>query len=81
MTEPRTDNVDATKFVYFHEGDFHPVTNMYDHGDSTADPMHATHAVVYLAPDEWLTAQVFPGEIEKREAVEARLRTTLKRAP
>jgi hypothetical protein len=82
MTAPRTDNVNADKFVYFHDGNFHPVTNMYDRdGDPVADSMRCARAVVYLAPDEWLAAPVFPGEIELRETVEARLKTVLRRAP
>jgi hypothetical protein len=81
MTAPRTDNVAADKFVYFHEGDFHPVTNMYEYGDPTDNPMRATNAVVYLSSDEWLAVHVFPGEIETRESVETRLKTVLRRAP
>ena len=74
------DTVDRDKFVYFHDGDFYPVTNLYDdEGIPVTDPMRAMRAVVCLAPDQWLPVRVFPGEIEPRAAVEARLKTALRR--
>ena len=76
-----TDNVDRNKFVLFVNGDFFPVTNMYDRGNPTADPMRATSVVVYCGPKNWLAVSVSPGEVEKREAVESRLKTVLRQAP
>jgi hypothetical protein len=70
-------NVPPDKFVLFVDGDFFPVTNMYDRGEATTDPMRATSAVVYGGPKRWLVAPVSPGEIEKRETVEARLKIKL----
>jgi hypothetical protein len=74
------DSVPRDKFVFFHDGDFHPVTNMWDNdGDLIDDPKRAFRAVIYLGPAEWLATRVSPGEIERRDTVEARLNTKLRR--
>ena len=75
---PNLDNVDRSKFVCFFDGDFFPVTNMYEFdGKPTTDPSRAFTAVIYAGPKNWIAARVSPGEIEKRELVEARLKVKL----
>ena len=71
------DNVPRDKYVLYVDGDFLPWTNMFDRGEPTTDPMRATSVVAYGGPERWLSGPVLPGEIETREAVEARLKTKL----
>ena len=61
------------RHVLFIEGEFLPVTTMYDsEREPTADPRNAFVVVAYGGRANWRVYQVSPGEVEHREDFEAR---------
>ena len=58
----------------FFDGDFYPVTNLFDsEGEPTGDPHHASTCVIYKGQETWVAARAAPGDIEHRADFEARL--------
>lgn len=62
-----------TKYQMIFRGQWRPVTNMFDgRKDDTFLPMHATSAVLWIAPlslngpAQWVAIEVSPGDIVER---------------